>query len=78
MSKKTNKEKYAFYYSVSEIEIILEKHEKNNKMTSSDVPTLGLNHSPYIDVAQVNPALSLCNHTPCLDRNCSFWAVLLI
>ena len=35
--EQTNKEKYAFYSSVSQIHINPEKHEKNTKMTSSDV-----------------------------------------
>ena len=44
--ERTNKEKYVFYCSVdlglglSQVHINPEKHEKNTKMTSSDVPRL--------------------------------------
>ena len=37
--EQTNKEKYVFYCSVSQIHINPEKTQKNTKMTSSDVPT---------------------------------------
>ena len=37
--EETNREKYVFYCIISQIHIILKKHEKTIKMTGLNVPT---------------------------------------
>ena len=52
--KQTNREKYAFYYSVSHIHINRKKHDKTTKITFSDVPTY--------DYVEETSWLARCEH----------------